>query len=385
MLNKMLVDAQKSGSGASSCEVSIQDLEEMRHFLASAEPLQIGVVDGWALTLTDLTDRVRAEQSLASERAARAIISSANEAVVVCDAAGNITHANAAVGAIAPGDLLGRPFHEAVRLEMVNATGLVQAEELIQMAISGMPTQGVEAHAPDAPRTKDILFSVAPLSPSPQIVSGCVITMVDLSQRKAAEQRQRLLMAELDHRVKNTLALVTSILRRTDEADIEKFKETFSGRIQALAATHNLLATKAWATISIEEVFQAEVAPYAGSGSGRIQFLGERIELRPRAAVAVGLILHELASNAAKYGALSTDAGHVCLSVAPGGGGGCRTVEWIETNGPRVQSPTRRGFGRSVIQHSLRYSPHGGAEVEFLEAGVRCRLQIPAEDVLEGA
>ena len=128
------------------------------------------------------------------------------------------------------------------------------------MAISGAAVQGLEAYAAKAPRTKDLLVSAAPLSPEGAI-SGCVITMVDLSQRKAAEKHQNLLMGELDHRVKNTLTLVLSILDRTREESIDEFKKSFSARIHALAATHNLLSRSSWSGLTIGEVVTTELAP----------------------------------------------------------------------------------------------------------------------------
>lgn len=380
-LRTLLRDAGLSNSGASSCGISLTRDGDVRHYLASAEPLQIGVVDGWALTLTDLTDRVRAQESLTAERAASAIIASANEAVIVCDATGSITHVNAAVLAIKDGPILGQPFHEAIRLEINDANGRMSADELVRMAINGAAVKGVEAHAPEAPRAKDLLVSAAPLSPAEGIVSGCVITMVDLSQRKAAEERQKFLMAELDHRVKNILTLVMSILHQTDDADVERFKTTFAGRIQALAATHNLLATNSWATLPLDELFQAELAPYIGPSSDRVEITGHKLALKPRSAVAVGLILHELVSNAVKYGALSTPNGRIILSVKSRCDAQSTLVEWLETGGPLVAAPTRKGFGRTVISHSLKYSPSGGADLEFLETGVRCVLRIPSEDI----
>ena len=382
-LQTLLRDAERSSSSASSCGISLTRGGEVRHYLASAEPLQTGVVDGWALTLTDLTDRVRAQESLTAERAARAIIASANEAVIVCDATGSITHVNAAVLAIKDGAVLGRPFHEAIRLEINDAIGLVRTEELVRMAINGVAVKGVEAYAPEAPRAKNLLVSAAPLSPAAGIVGGCVITMVDLSQRKAAEERQKFLMAELDHRVKNILTLVMSILHQTDDADVEQFKTTFAGRIQALAATHNLLATNAWTTLPLDELFKAELAPYIAWSSDRVAITGHKLALKPRSAVAVGLILHELVSNAVKYGALSTPNGRIVLSVTSGCDGESTLVEWLETDGPAVVAPKRKGFGRTVISHSLKYSPSGGADLEFLESGVRCVLRIPSEDIVD--
>jgi|GEM_PF-857987 len=384
-LKTLLSEAERSGSGASSCEISLVRGGELRHYLASAEPLQIGVVDGWALTLTDLTDRVRAQETMAAEGTARAIIASANEAVVVCDAAGRITHVNAAVLAIEDGALIGQPFHEAIRLEIKDAIGLVSAEELVRMAIAGTEVKSVEAHAPHAPHAKTLLISAAPLSPTSGTNKGCVITLVDLSQRKSAEERQQFLMAELDHRVKNILTLVMAILHQTDDADIKGFKTTFAGRIQALAATHNLLATNSWATLPLEELFKAELAPYIAPSSDRVEIIGHRLELKPRSAVAVGLILHELVSNAVKYGALSTPNGRIVFAVKHSLDGKSAQIEWRETDGPSVSSPLRKGFGRTVIANSLKYSPGGGADLEFLESGVRCVLRIPSEDIVEGS
>jgi PAS domain S-box-containing protein len=350
------------------------------HYLATASPLLIGVVSGWALTFTDLTDRVRAEKSIAAERAARAIIASANEAVMVCDPAGRITHANAAVNAIEPGELLGRPFHEAIRLKFPDAIGLVQSDDLVSMAIAGQSVQGIEAHAPNAPQVKDVLISAAPLSSSEGVSSGCVITLVDISQRKAAEKQQNLLMAELDHRVKNTLTLVLSILGRTSGESIDEFREAFSGRIHALAATHNLLAAKSWSMLTVADVVSAELAPYVRGSSSRVTFQELNISVKPRAAVALGLIFHELASNAVKYGALSSDGGSVSIRRVQDGEH--PLIEWQERGGPPVSPPARKGFGQTVITRSLQYLPEGGAELRFDREGVTCMMRLPAEDIV---
>jgi PAS domain S-box-containing protein len=376
---------ETSNNRASSCEISLKHDSEERYYLASVEPLQVGVVNGWAVTLTDLTDRVRAEKSVAAERAARAIIASANEAVVVCDATGVITHANAAVQAITEANILGLGFHQAIHLTFSDATGLVQTEDLVELAISGNAVQGLEAHAAHAPRAKDLLVSAAPLSPDEGAISGCVITMVDLSQRKAAEKQQNLLMAELDHRVKNTLTLVLSILDRTREDSIAEFKKSFSARIHALAATHNLLSRSSWNGLSIGEVLTTELAPYVQDSRDRVKIKGASITLKPRAAIALGLIFHELASNAAKYGALSKEAGEVTLLATLGDPGRPALLEWRESGGPPVIAPTKGGFGHVVITRSLSYSPDGGAELTFEPDGVRCAIQIPPEDIEEAA
>src|SRR3546814_4390905 len=129
------------------------------------------------------------------------------------------------------------------------------------MANSGRTLQGIEAHAPDAPRVKDLLISIAPLTLSGEAISGCVVTMVDLSQRKIAERQQLLMMRALDHRIKNTLALVLSISHRTaaSEDTLEGFQDAFSARIQALAATHNLLAEPSWADLVLRDLAVGEL------------------------------------------------------------------------------------------------------------------------------
>lgn len=355
------------------------------HFDITVAPMRIGAISGYAVTFTDITERVLVEAAEQSERAARAVIASANEAVLVCDRDGVITHANAAARVVHDGPLIGRPFAEVVPLVFPGATGLMQSDDFIAMALAGTPLQGIEAVAPEAPAVKDYLVSIAPLRVAGDMISGCVITMVDLSQRKAAERQQLLLMAELDHRVKNTLALVQSISSRTlsSEDTLEGYQVAFSGRLQALSATHNLLATRSWNDLQLEDLLAAELAPYIEKGAGRVVSEGLDVAIVPRAAVALGLILHELTTNAVKYGALSNSTGIVSLNALPRDGDGAPFVmEWRETGGPSVSAPTRRGFGRTVISRSLQYSPHGKADLTFDPAGVICRISLPPEDVV---
>lgn len=369
-------------SGPVSTELSFERNGEIVHYVLAATPLQLSTTRGVAVTFTDVTERVRAEAAEQSERAARAVIASANEAVLVCDDEGKITHYNAAANALFEGDPIGRAFFEVVPLVFPNATGLMQADDIVQMAIQGTGVQGVEAHAPSASKSKDFLMSAAPLQIGNDAISGCVITMVDLSQRKAAEKQQWLMMRELDHRVKNTLALVLSISSRTlhHEDTLEGFHKAFTGRIQALAATHNLLAANSWTNLTIENVVDGELAPFAGEASGRLVTEKLSRSLTPRAAIALGLIIHELATNATKYGALSSTSGKV--TVKPIVDDKTRFVlEWRESGGPAVSPPTRTGFGQTVISRSLQYSETGGAEIDFDPAGLVCRISLPMEDL----
>lgn len=353
------------------------------HYAVSARPMRLGAIDGHAITFTDVTQRVEAELALQSERAARAVIASANEAVLVCDLQGIVTHANVAAQNVYEGDPVGQRFADIVPLILPGATGMVQAADIVELALAGNAVQGMEAHAPLAPRIKDYQVSAAPLHVGEEAISGCVITMVDLTQRKAAEKQQLLLMRELDHRVKNTLALVLSIAGRTlhHEETLEGFQAAFTGRIQALAATHNLLAENGWTDLTIADVVQAELAPHAGVSS-RLVTEGLSQAITPRGAIALGLVIHELATNAAKYGALSSPDGLVTVSARPSAKeDNSFALEWRESGGPLVEKPTRHGFGQSVITRSLQYSPFGGAAVDYQPEGVICRISLPREDL----
>lgn len=193
----------------------LQDTGSDLHFIAVANPLRLGTISGHAVTFANVTERVLNEGAEQSEHAARAVIASANEAVLVCDRDGIVTHANAASSIVYDGDPIGQVFAEIIPLVFRDATGVLRADDMIAMVTNGTPMRGIEAVASNAPKVKDYLVSAAPLRIAGDRISGAVITMVDLSQRKAAEKQQNLLMRELDHRVKNTLAMVVSISDRT--------------------------------------------------------------------------------------------------------------------------------------------------------------------------
>jgi PAS domain S-box-containing protein len=354
------------------------------HFIVTVTPLRLGTISGHAMTFADVTERVLNEGAEQSEHAARAVIDSANEAVLVCDRDGIITHANAASSIVYDGDPVGRAFTEIIPLVFRDATGVPQADDLIAMVTTGTPLRGIEAVAPNAPKVKDYLVSAAPLRIAGDRINGAVITMVDLSQRKAAEQQQNLLMHELDHRVKNTLTLVLSISGRTaaNAATVSEFQDAFSGRIQALAATHTQLLEKSWTTLELRDIVNSELAPYVEAGADQVTIQGLNIAVIPRAAIAFGLVVHELTTNAVKYGALSQPGGRVVMrAVGRKDGSGAFVLEWRESGGPGVAPPARKGFGQTLIAHSFLYSPEGGAEFSFEPAGLVCRISIPSEDL----
>ncbi|GGE11331.1 histidine kinase [Aureimonas endophytica] len=373
----------KGRSEPHAAEFRVAGAAAERQLHLSAAPLRLGPSFGLALTVTDLTERQRLAATEESERLARAVIASASEAVIVCDLSGRITHISRSGLALCRDNPIGAMFDQAFPFTLPDVTGLLAGEDLIAMANGGGLVQGIEMafEAPSA--RKSLLFSAAPLVVSGDDIRGCVVTLVDLTQRKEAERQQHLLMKELDHRVKNTLALVVSICARTasSEDTVEGFRKAFLGRIHALAATHNLLAEKSWANIRVLDVVAAELAPYVTLGDSRLELEGLEVWISPRAATALGLVTHELATNAAKYGALSTLEGRVSVRGRLDPEGRSLTLEWRERAGPMVTEPERKGFGRSVIARSLAYVEDGGATLRFAPEGVECTISIPWQDV----
>ena len=197
-----------------------------------------------------------------------------------------------------------------------------------------------------------------------------------LAERRRAEERQRFLMAELDHRLKNALATAAALAQQTF-GDREE-KAVFSGRIDALVKAHALLSEGRWQGASLRRVAEAELAAYRSAAAGRILIEGPDVVLPPLPTQSLGLAIHELATNAAKYGALGAPSGRIELrwTLADGPPPLLR-VEWLERDGPPVGRPTRRGFGSRMIEQSVAYELGGLVELDFDPAGVRCVIEIP--------
>jgi PAS domain S-box-containing protein len=211
---------------------------------------------------------------------------------------------------------------------------------------------------------------------------------IDIDERKRAEERRVMLINELNHRVKNTLASVQSIARQTLRSGRppEQAMELFTARLVALSAAHNVLTRENWEGAELAEIAQEALAPFTTRGDGRIHVRGPATRLSARAAVGLAMALHELATNATKYGALSGEAGEVELSWSVlGHEPPCLTLEWQERGGPPVVEPARSGFGSRLLTQGLPGELDGVTELEFAPEGVRCRITAPlaATPVLE--
>ncbi|MFC0588599.1 CHASE domain-containing protein [Novosphingobium aquiterrae] len=199
-----------------------------------------------------------------------------------------------------------------------------------------------------------------------------------LESLAAQEAIRTSLTRELNHRVKNTLANVLSIvaLTRRRSSNLEEFADSLSGRLRALSATHDLLSQRNWTDAPVGEVVRAELAPYLEPEDHQTDISGPEIALGPNDALSLGLALHELATNAAKYGALSVPGGHVSVTWSRMEEGLCK-VEWKESGGPPVQTPGRRGFGMDLIQKIVSHELRAPVELTFDPGGVRCVLTVP--------
>lgn len=363
-----------------SAEIHVRVGDSDRSFLLTGAPIDFGLVQGVAVTFTDISEREQTAVARESERLARSILASANEAVIVCDRSGKVTHINAAAERICAEAPVGKKFDDAIELTFAEASELMSGADIVAMAAGGTPVQGLEAAVKTSSTdVTDVMISAAPLIVSGDRTQGCVVTLINLSQRKAAERRQALLMGELDHRVKNTLAMVLAISARTasHERTIEDFQKAFSGRIQALAATHTLLSNASWENLQIKDVLGVELAPYTTLSGGRITMEGLDIAVDSKTAVSLGLVFHELTTNAVKYGALSSRSGRLSVRRVGLVEDGALVIEWEERDGPLVTPPTSSGFGQTLISRSLGSTAGGGTRLEFRPTGVVCQISIP--------
>src|SRR6476469_9948585 len=202
---------------------------------------------------------------------------------------------------------------------------------------------------------------------------------VDITDRKIAEERQALLAREVDHRAKNALALVQSIVRLTRASDIAAYTSAVEGRIRARSRAHTILSLSRWQGADIRGLVEEELAPYRTGETVKVETSGPNVSLQPAAAQSLALALHELVTNAAKYGALSSMSGrvHLAWELTPG----TLVLRWTESGGPPTQSPSSPGFGTRIITASIEGQLAGQTVFDWRPEGLQCVLSVPREDM----
>lgn len=361
--------------------------DERTHFTFSYSPVhgETGDIAGMFCTCTETTKKVTAEQEIADQR---------NRLMMMFEQAPGFMAmlrgpehvfelANAAyVDLIGRREYLGKPVRSV--LPEIEDQGFFDALDAVYETgepfnARGMPitlTQGPGGTSGE--RFLDFVYQ--PVTDARGDVSGIFVEGYDVTERKRAEDHQRLLIDELNHRVKNMLAVVQGIAMQTLKGDAATpaARQAFEQRLGALAATHTLLTRGNWADVSIREVVSASLEPFR-EGTGRIVMDGPQLEISPKTAITLALALHELATNAAKYGALSNDTGTVTISwqVSDKGGEPRLGFLWTENGGPAVEPPARRGFGTRMIERGLAVELDGEVKIEFKPSGVVCSVDAP--------
>ena len=226
-------------------------------------------------------------------------------------------------------------------------------------------------------------FTASPIRDDAANIIGTIIEVQDISEEKAAAERQRLLINELNHRVKNTLATVQSIAAQTFRGQTDQAtRAVFDARMAALSNAHNVLVEDNWESANLRNVVERALPPHllAEVEVNRFQLNGPDARLHPKVAVTLAMALHELMTNAAKYGALSVPEGRVAITWALDdleNGRQQLDLTWREQDGPPVTPPTRKGFGSRLIERQLPMEFDGHAEIQYTPAGVVCELRIP--------
>jgi PAS domain S-box-containing protein len=206
----------------------------------------------------------------------------------------------------------------------------------------------------------------------------------DITERRVAERRQRLLIDEINHRVKNTLTTVQSFASQSlrNASSLAEGRATFEARLIALSKSHDVLTRQHWEGADLVDVVNGAIAPYRGrSGQDRFAIAGDRLRLRPKAVLALSLAFHELATNAVKYGALSNDSGRVSLNWQVDPQSQRFVLHWRESGGPAVQPPARRGFGSRLVERGLSQDIAGEARLTFGDAGLECAIDAPLHEI----
>jgi PAS domain S-box-containing protein len=228
----------------------------------------------------------------------------------------------------------------------------------------------------------DVSLTVSPVRDENGTIVAASKIARDVSERKRIERQRDLLMGELSHRVKNTLATVISIERLSfaNTADFASARQIFSARIQALAHAHGQLAESNWASVSLRALVEDSLAPYADGDRQNVVLSEGTVQLSPRCALSLGLAIHELTTNAAKYGALSTPMGRLSLTWNIDPESRDLVLEWKERCGPAVTPPSRTGFGRMLIEQALAQELASTVTMDFAPEGLTCLITIPRQE-----
>ena len=266
-----------------------------------------------------------------------------------------------------PGDQ-GRPL-----TDLSGRLAYPDLEDDIRMVFNG---QMIERPLSLPDGSEHYLARLLPYRTANDVIDGVLLTFVDVTNIVAAEEQHKVLTSELSHRVKNTLAVVSSIAERALPDGEEKTH--LLGRFHALGHTHDLLSEAGWTEAGLRELILTELAPHTADDSANVTVDRPTVMLKPQAAVFLALVIHELATNAAKYGALSVAGGRVDVAWTIAGDQPTRLeLTWAEQDGPKIDELPKRGFGTELIERGIRFELQGEAKLDVVDGGLHCRIVIP--------
>jgi PAS domain S-box-containing protein len=356
-----------------------------------SRPISIGDSTATLVRVTDLSIHRRAEQIAAAERFARSV-QQATEAIIVLSPDGHITHASWRAEQLAERPPVGCMFSDAFPLEAhatEEAGTLVRfSTESLDTMLATRPFHGVEVKLRGERNTKSaFLLSAGPLVDDNRANVGSIVTPTDMTERKRVEEQQTTMVAELNHRVKNILSIVQSMAAQTvrSSSSLEIFADAFDGRLKALAIAHDILTHTRWIGIGLSELLLAVLAPYRSFDETSVSIFGPAILLPARAVVPLSMVLHEMSTNAAKYGALSRRRGNIEITWQVSGGID-KSVElvWEERGGPPVKAGASAGFGTKLIDYVISNDLDGRAKIDFDPAGVRWAIAFRVDGPIGG-
>jgi PAS domain S-box-containing protein len=328
----------------------------------------------------DVTDAKRAQEELKhKERQFQQILDAVPAAIYTTDAAGKITYYNRAAVEWAGREPEVGKDEWCVTFRLRTPDGKPLPLDECPMAIAlkeNRPVRGIEALAqrPDGTTVPFLPFPT-PIQDDDGNLIGGVNLLVDLTEHKRIEEQVLLLAREADHRARNLMALVQAMVNFSNADTVERLKASIQGRLKALANAHLLLAQSRWNGADLRSLILAELSPYLDEQRTRIKLSGPDLILEPRQAQAVAMVVHELTTNAVKYGALSVPTGSVRLEWATPRSDQLLMC-WTEAGGPEPKPPKRNGFGTQAIEQVVRNALGGTADFEWCPTGLVCNLSL---------